>query len=167
MQDTSGSPPEGGRRSFLTTTLMILGIVAGYGLGLSHFFKFLVPPGKRRTREMFAGTLDSLPVGSTVAITGTKGAKINLVRLAEATEDPAAGFKALSSTCPHLGCKVHWEAGRECFFCPCHNGVFDPQGVAVSGPPAAEGKDLPTYPVHVDARNGWVFVVVPEEDRHA
>ena len=45
-------------------------------------------------------------------------------------------FEAYSSTCPHLGCRVHWESEEGNFFCPCHRGVFDERGVGVSGPPA-------------------------------
>jgi len=43
--------------------------------------------------------------------------------------------KALSAICPHLGCTVPWDAGRNKFVCPCHGGVFTPEGTCVSGPP--------------------------------
>jgi Rieske Fe-S protein len=41
----------------------------------------------------------------------------------------------LSATCTHLGCQVRWDAPSSHFRCPCHGGVFDPQGRVVSGPP--------------------------------
>lgn len=44
-------------------------------------------------------------------------------------------YLALSNTCTHLGCKVRWIAEEEKFFCPCHNGVFDKNGVVLEGPP--------------------------------
>jgi menaquinol-cytochrome c reductase iron-sulfur subunit len=44
-------------------------------------------------------------------------------------------FKALSAICPHLGCTVPWDAGRQEFVCPCHGGVFSPDGTHLSGPP--------------------------------
>lgn len=144
---------------------MILGIVAGYGTGLRHFFTYLVPLNRRhKPREMFVGTLSTMPVGESLRVTIPQGQSINIVRLSDDPEKPERGFKALSSTCPHLGCKVHWEEANSRFFCPCHYGVFDREGTALEGPPAKAGKNLPTYEVKVDLRNGWVFVLVPGEN---
>ncbi len=42
---------------------------------------------------------------------------------------------ALSATCTHLGCQVHWEADTRKFHCPCHGGVYDAEGRVLSGPP--------------------------------
>jgi menaquinol-cytochrome c reductase iron-sulfur subunit len=44
-------------------------------------------------------------------------------------------FRAMSAICPHLGCTVSWDMGREQFVCPCHAGAFSPDGVNLSGPP--------------------------------
>lgn len=154
-------PPS--RRGFVSTLFMIVGLVAGYGLGVVHFFRYLVPLRKRgRKREMFVGTLQDLEVGSSRTVKDPRGEEIALARIAKDDEDPARGFKALSSKCPHLGCKVHWEAGNDRFFCPCHNGVFDKNGIALSGPPAKEGKNLATFEVKVNRETGWVYVMVPE-----
>ena len=46
-----------------------------------------------------------------------------------------SGYRALSATCSHLGCRVHWESARGQFVCPCHGGVYDRDGRVVSGPP--------------------------------
>lgn len=43
--------------------------------------------------------------------------------------------QALSAICPHLGCIVPWDASRQEFACPCHGGVFGPDGAYRSGPP--------------------------------
>jgi menaquinol-cytochrome c reductase iron-sulfur subunit len=45
------------------------------------------------------------------------------------------GFRALSATCTHLGCRVTWQPGARQFQCPCHGGVYDRAGRVVSGPP--------------------------------
>ena len=38
--------------------------------------------------------------------------------------------------CPHLGCPVLWDPGRERFECPCHRATFDARtGDVLSGPP--------------------------------
>jgi len=46
-----------------------------------------------------------------------------------------SGYRALSATCAHLGCRVHWDASQKQFVCPCHGGVYDRSGNVVSGPP--------------------------------
>ena len=45
------------------------------------------------------------------------------------------GYRAMSATCAHLGCRVRWESSRQQFLCPCHGGVYDREGRVVSGPP--------------------------------
>jgi menaquinol-cytochrome c reductase iron-sulfur subunit len=59
----------------------------------------------------------------------------------------------LSSTCPHLGCLVNWHPDRSQFVCPCHGGIFDPDGARVAGPPA-RSMDRLEYQV----RNGRLMV---------
>jgi Rieske Fe-S protein len=46
-----------------------------------------------------------------------------------------SGYRALSSTCTHLGCRVHWNAQTAHFQCPCHGGVYDRTGAVIAGPP--------------------------------
>ena len=52
-------------------------------------------------------------------------------------EKDGDGWRALSATCTHLGCRVNWDAASSQFKCPCHGGVYDRQGNVVSGPPPA------------------------------
>jgi cytochrome b6-f complex iron-sulfur subunit/menaquinol-cytochrome c reductase iron-sulfur subunit len=40
--------------------------------------------------------------------------------------------RALSVTCPHLGCGV--EKAEQGFGCPCHTSAFDPSGKRTAGP---------------------------------
>jgi Rieske Fe-S protein len=56
-------------------------------------------------------------------------------------------FIAMSNICTHLGCRVRWIADREQFFCPCHVGVFDKQGLVISGPPP---RPLDRYELRVE-----------------
>ncbi len=46
----------------------------------------------------------------------------------------ADGALALYWKCPHLGCTVPWEDSENQFHCPCHQSVYDRNGVLVSGP---------------------------------
>jgi Rieske Fe-S protein len=47
------------------------------------------------------------------------------------------GYRALSATCSHLGCRVSWDDARGQYLCPCHGGVYDREGRVVAGPPPA------------------------------
>ena len=51
------------------------------------------------------------------------------------------------------------------FFCPCHRGVFDPNGVAVSGPPADAGQSLSSIPLEVDEKSGVIYIEVRDIER--
>ena len=47
------------------------------------------------------------------------------------------GYRALSATCSHLGCRVSWNAQTKHFHCPCHGGIYDRDGKVIAGPPPA------------------------------
>jgi menaquinol-cytochrome c reductase iron-sulfur subunit len=44
------------------------------------------------------------------------------------------GVRALSATCPHLGCAVDLDADRKSFGCPCHTSTFALAGEVLAGP---------------------------------
>ena len=44
------------------------------------------------------------------------------------------GVKALSVTCPHLGCAIDLTPDRKAFACPCHTSRFALGGAAEAGP---------------------------------
>src|SRR5439155_16524920 len=43
-------------------------------------------------------------------------------------------LSALSPTCTHLGCLVHWNTTETSWDCPCHGSRFDPHGRVLDGP---------------------------------
>ncbi len=53
-------------------------------------------------------------------------------------------LKVLSAICPHLGCTVPWDPGRNEFVCPCHGGTFSADGTHLSGPPRRSLDSLDT-----------------------
>lgn len=55
----------------------------------------------------------------------------------------ASGLAALATTCSHLGCGVSWDRGRNAFLCPCHGGVYGPDGAVLAGPPPRPLTRLP------------------------
>jgi menaquinol-cytochrome c reductase iron-sulfur subunit len=67
----------------------------------------------------------------------------------------ASGLVAFATTCSHLGCGVSWNAARNAFLCPCHGGVYGPDGAVLAGPPPRPLTRLPLVAaggrVHLDA----------------
>jgi Rieske Fe-S protein len=66
-----------------------------------------------------------------------------------------AGYRALSATCAHLGCRVNWDDGAKRFKCPCHGGAYDREGRVVAGPPPAP---LQRYAVRVNPQTSEIEV---------
>ena len=147
------------RRGFFSSVAMVGGLAAGYGtfIAMAGRYLYLYPTGARDKAWQFVTELDGVRVGDALDYEAPTGVRIVIAR--RAANGTADDFVALSSVCPHLGCQVHWEPHRSRFFCPCHNGVFDPQGKAVEGPPAAAGQSLAAHPLK--AQDGLLFIEVP------
>ena len=147
------------RRGALALLLMTVGLVLSYGLLGIQGIAFLLPKRlKPRTRRLFAGHESSYPLGGVRTIYDLRGDTILVKR-------DAGGFRAFSSTCPHLGCHVHWVESEKHFLCPCHNGVFDPDGVAIAGPPADAHQRLAAVPLELDPQSGVVYLEVRDVAR--
>jgi Rieske Fe-S protein len=179
MAKHSGSSKavEPDRRRFLASGAVATGAMAGgLALGYGAFFRCAgeyLYPSEEGTAWMFVTDAASLapgqafsfvsPMGVPVVITrrsGEQGAG-NKEQEAGSTEQEAAAadFLALSSVCPHLGCRVHWEPQNDRFFCPCHLGAFDPEGRPTAGPPLSANQSLPEYPLRVE--NGLLYINMP------
>ncbi|NOY43260.1 MAG: ubiquinol-cytochrome c reductase iron-sulfur subunit [Planctomycetes bacterium] len=143
---------DGGRRSFLSTgvsAVMAAGLASGYGMFFAMAGRFFYPTGANRA-WIFVSDAASIRPGESFPFKSPTGVSVVITRQSdESTEIGSDSFLALSSVCPHLGCRVHWESNNNRFFCPCHNGVFDASGKATGGPPAAAGQDLPHYALQV------------------
>ena len=150
------------RRGFLEAAsglAMAGGLVAGYGTFLAYAGRYLYPADSTKTAWMFVKDIKSMKVGESMPYRMPTGASIVVTRQGEGED--ADAFLALSSTCPHLGCQVQWEPQNDRFFCPCHNGVFDPTGKGIGGPPGDAGQSLAHYPLKVT--DGLLFIEVPVE----
>ena len=148
------------RRAFIEKAskgAMAAGLAGGYG-GLGAIaLRYLYPARPDELSWLFVAETDAVAVGQSLLYEGPSGETINIAR--QAREGGAEDFVALSSTCPHLGCQVRWEAQNHRFFCPCHNGVFDPSGIATGGPPGEAGQRLDRYPLKVEG--GLLHIAVP------
>lgn len=149
--------PASDRRTVLSNLTMAGGLVAGYGALAAIAGRFLYPARPAERAWQFVARVEDLAPGSSMSYRTPSGARINVAR--RGRTGGAEDFVALSSTCPHLGCSVHWQPQHNRFFCPCHNGVFDPDGVAIAGPPAEAGQRLSSYPLKVES--GLLYIEVP------
>lgn len=61
--------------------------------------------------------------------------KIVLEKPVYVGKDAQGHLIVLSAVCTHLGCTVPWVDGEKKFICPCHLGVYAPDGRLLSGPP--------------------------------
>ncbi|MDA8016648.1 MAG: Rieske (2Fe-2S) protein [Thermoanaerobaculia bacterium] len=129
------------------------GLTAAYGTLAAYMGRFLFPARPPETGWMFVTQAAEIPEGEALLYRTPSGRTVNITR-----QGGGDAFLALSSTCPHLGCQVHWQPQNNRFFCPCHNGVFTPQGEAIGGPPAESGQSLPQYSLKVD--RGLLFIEV-------
>jgi Rieske Fe-S protein len=139
------------------------GLLAGYGVLLVESGLFLSPPrSEPKTRRLFVGKVHHFKVGQVKKTYDLRDSLILIKRNEDKMIDGASqpDFQAFSSVCPHLGCRVHWEEESKEFLCPCHNGVFDADGVAISGPPAQANQNLFTVPVRIDSSSQRVYIEV-------
>lgn len=151
------SPPAVDRRNLFGWAAVGAALVASYGTLAGYIARFLYP--RKAERSWFFVTRSAeVATGEAVVFKTPSGEPVNITRQGEGEGE----LRALSSTCPHLGCQVHWESHNNRFFCPCHNGVFDPSGSPVSGPPADANQSLLEYPVRDD--RGMLFIELPSEE---
>ena len=68
---------------------------------------------------------------------------------------PGNQYVAYESRCTHLLCPVLYQPNKERIFCPCHEGVFDPNsGKNLAGPPPR-----PLNGIKVEVRDNAVYAV--------
>ncbi len=160
---TPGAAPESSsvaRRGFLesaSTVAMFGGLVASYGTFAAMAGRFLYPLKPRDRSWLYVTEVSRLKPGESLVYVAPTGEKIAIAR--RSGTGKVEDFLALSSVCPHLGCQVHWQGAQNRFFCPCHNGVFDPTGKAMEGPPAEAGQSLPNFPLKIEG--SLLYILVP------
>ena len=149
-------PPRRRTLGWLAGAAMAGALAGAYGTFAAFIGRFVYPARPAPRGWMFVTRIDDVPAGASFVFRLPSGSGVNVTR--RATGSGAGDFMALSSTCPHLGCQVHWESQNSRFFCPCHNGIFDPAGVATGGPPAEAGQSLLQYPLK--DQGGILFIEV-------
>lgn len=132
----------GSRRRFLLWGGMATAIVAPAAYVIE---RYLSPP-KTLGAVSPAGRDEALPAG------GSKIVKVGLKDAFVARREDGTLY-ALDLACTHAGCTVAWNAARNEFLCPCHDGRFSSDGAVLGGPPK-----LPLHRLDVEVRNGVIMV---------
>lgn len=143
------------RRDFLLNVGLAAGGAVGLG-GAGYYSARYLLAGLAPLRyvKLLAERLDNVPDGGSV--------DLKLAGIALVLRRQGNTVRAFSAVCTHLGCLVQWQEDENRFYCPCHIGVFDPDGRPTSGPPT---EPLEEFEVEVDEGN--IFVRVPESQEAA
>lgn len=156
----AAAPADESRRGALRVlvtagSIAYAGALAGVGAG------FVTSTGGEASRERWlrAVRLDDLVEGeprrvvlagdTRDAFTLTPAEPLGSVWLVRKGND----VRALSATCPHLGCAIDLAGDKKAFACPCHTSSFALEGAAQSGPSPRAMDALATRVI-----DGWVEV---------
>jgi menaquinol-cytochrome c reductase iron-sulfur subunit len=144
---------------FVNTTIAVIG---GGLSALVGAFTLRPQGGASGTRWIRAGTTADLkpdePVARVLAVSRVDGWYRERAReTVFLVWDGSQTVRALSATCTHLGCQVRWDGQASKFKCPCHGGVYAPDGAVVEGPPP---RPLNTIEARIDPADGSVLVRV-------
>ena len=144
-------PLDGSRRSFLGALLGLVSAFVGALLAvpvLRYIFYPVTAIGED-TGWVELGSVASLsnlqtPLRCTIDLKQRDGWRETASQPVVYIINTAGKTKVVSAICPHLGCTVPWDPGRNEFVCPCHGGTFSADGTHLSGPPRRSLDSLET-----------------------
>jgi Rieske Fe-S protein len=118
------------RRDYLKLLTVLSGGLAGGSLAVAAGV-FDRPTQNTKKRKLITAKASEVPVAGQVRFGYPRH------------EDPAVLLRlgddrwvAYSAVCTHLTCEVLWKSKEREFYCPCHEGHFDPNtGAPTAGPP--------------------------------
>jgi cytochrome b6-f complex iron-sulfur subunit len=116
------------RRTFLDS-LIGGGIAALAGLFVGPAAKFVFPPYKEPD-EVKLPAADGEGLGPGQAKSFAWGNKPALLKRAE-----DGTLQAFVTVCTHLDCNVTYLPDQRKFYCACHQGWYDENGINIAGPP--------------------------------
>jgi cytochrome b6-f complex iron-sulfur subunit len=131
----------------LTTLLGLSGALGLAGL-FAPILRYAYPVARAEVqpRQRVAALAELTPLGEAVSFDYLE-APAALILLEDGTP------KAFYLACTHFGCIVHWRTEEKDFYCPCHAGVFAPDGTVTGGPPPS-----PLVELRVAEEAGELFV---------
>ena len=135
------SPEEITRRRFLGNVAAVLTGVGGVAVAVPVGV-YIIAPLFNQPPEPWVdlGAVSEYLIGQTKQVTfddpsPLPWAGITAKISAWLRRDGDTQFTAFAVNCTHLGCPVSWLTGANLFMCPCHGGVYYPDGTVAAGPP--------------------------------
>ena len=160
MPQTRSLPSGGRRRALVAFVNTIIGLIGAALAALLGTFALRPAAAQAGGRWLRAGRTEDLtpdvPVARVLSVPRVDGWYRERARQTVfIVWDGAREVRAMSATCTHLGCQVHWDRAAERFRCPCHGGVYDASGQVLDGPPP---RPLDALEARVDPADGSVLV---------
>jgi Rieske Fe-S protein len=148
------------RRALALIVNSVVTVIGGALSGLLGVFALKPAPATSRDRWIRAGALSDLepnvPAARVLAVPRVDGwYRERAPETVFLVWDGDKQVRAMSATCSHLGCQVHWDAKGKKFRCPCHGGVYDAAGKVLEGPPP---RPLARLDARADAKEDAVLV---------
>jgi len=148
-EDRSAGIASLGRRRFLRAALGF-SVVSTIAMILTPIVGFLIPP-----KSTGGAGVGRVPVGATADLPVGSGSVVAMGSKPVIVVNTAAGLKAYSAVCTHLGCIVAFDPAADAIVCPCHDGRFSPtNGSVISGPPPQ-----PLPPIAVAVEKDQIYLV--------
>lgn len=138
------------RRSFLGVLLGFGAVVMGAALSVP-LIRFALHPLLTRTTEIGWSEIGKVDEFASLTAPAKRLIKVEqrdawrkiISEKAIYVLPPNKGtVRILSPICPHLGCSIPWNEGKQEFICPCHVAVFAMDGTKISGPAPRSMDDL-------------------------
>lgn len=148
------------RRMLLKQIIAVAGgAIVSAVAAVPSFIAAISPAISRRPRDVWqsVGPFDEFPLNEVRKATAfvprndpARELRDKGVYVWRHAEDEAIVF---SRNCTDLSCPVTYDQGSECFFCPCHGGIFAKNGDRLAGPP-----NRPLYRYAVRVRGGQLEI---------
>lgn len=121
-------------QSLFTRRQFLNGLLGGWAAALSATFlgpmlKFVIPP-YREPDEVILLYADYSDMGPNTTKNFPWGSKPGILK----RKDDGT-LEAYVAVCTHLDCNVSYIPEQRKFFCACHDGWYDEDGVNIQGPP--------------------------------
>lgn len=128
------------RRTLLTALMGTAGAVLSGVVAIPTLLSAVSPAlVRRRAAWRPVGRFEEFPIGQIVPAVvqvrrgdGAHSLDRKTVYVWRTTPQEAVVY---SRNCTDLSCPVNFDPGSECFFCPCHGGIFAKDGAPMAGPP--------------------------------
>lgn len=122
------------KHSLFTRRQFLNGLLGGWFAALVASFlypivKFIFPPS-REPEEVVLPFSDFRDLKPNTTKMFAWGSKPGLIKMKE-----DGGYQAFVAVCTHLDCTVTYLPDKRKFFCACHEGWYDENGINIGGPP--------------------------------